>query len=651
MENRFGFKDLILCVLLIAIVISIWLGMVQTGRQHDLLLRMQEQIEQQTTAQARLEQTVKQVQSQLAAGVAVQSNVGTATPPATTLTDQGRKAFPRLVQATEIPGFARGDWMIDAFAQAPGSVTPLVSKDIYGRRIQSYVLEALIGRDPVTLEDTPVVAESWEVEDNTEAWQTWLDGRLAEGIERDAALREEGAPSALTITFKLRPGVVFSDGHPLTTEDVAFSWELLNNSAIDAPAERAFYDNVRTWEIIDDLTIRFETREPHFLALSMAGSRPIMPKHFYERFTPDELNKSTGLLMGSGPYRMPTAEGWRPGDPIELVRNERFWGPTPAFNRLVWKVINDDVARMTQFRNGEIDLFAAVPEQYKELLEDPAIVERSSNFDYDTVPAGYSFIAWNQRREGEATIFADKRVRQAMTYLTNRQGICEDIKLGYATPANGPYPPGSLQRNPGLETRNFNLAKGKALLAEAGWEDRDGDGVIENEAGEPFSFTFTYSQGRKETDRIALYLKDNYARAGIQMTPEKLEWAVFVERLDNRNFDAVTLGWGGGAVESDVRQMFHSSQIANAANNFTSYSNTELDTLIDEARITLDTNERMKLWHQVHTILWEDQPYTFMYTSKALRFIDDRIRNIEQITAGLNDRDEWFVPAGMQKWK
>lgn len=650
MDNRFGFKDLVLCVLLIAIVISIWLGMVQTGRQHDLLLRMQEQIEQQTSAQARLEQNLKQVQGQLASGVAIQTN-GDAPPSVSPTSDQGNKAFPRLVEAAELPGFARGDWMIDAFASAPGSVTPLVYKDLYGRRVQGYVLEALLAIDPVTLEHVPVVAESWTVDDNTETWQAWLDERLAAGIERDAALRENDAPPAMSITFQLRPGVVFSDGHPLTTEDVAYSWELLNNPEIDAPASRAWADNIRRWEIIDDLTIRFETREPHFEALGMAGGRPILPKHFYEKFTPEELNKSTGLLMGSGPYRMPTAEGWKPGDPIELVRNERFWGPAPAFDRLVWKVINEDVARLTQYRNGEIDLFTATPEQYEELLNDPAVVERSKNYDYNTVPSGYAFIAWNQRRDGKPTIFADKRVRQAMTYLTDRQGICEDILLGYSTPANGPYPPGSPQKNPGLETRAYDIAKGKALLAEAGWEDRDGDGIIENAAGEPFRFTFTYPQGSADYDRIALYLKDSYARAGVQVDLQKLEWAVFVERLDNRNFDAVTLRWGGGTVESDVRQMFHTSQIANAANNFMNYSNPELDTLIDEARVTLDEGARMKLWHKVHAILWEDQPYTFMYTSKALRFIDGRIENIQQITAGLNDRDEWFVPVDMQKWK
>ena len=134
------------------------------------------------------------------------------------------------------------------------------------------------------------------------------------------------------------------------------------------------------------------------------------------------------------------------------------------------------------------------------------------------------------------------------------------------------------------------------------------------------------------------------------MLPDKLEWAVFVDRLDNRNFDAATLRWGGGAIESDIRQMFHSSQIADAANNFQSYRNPDLDRIIDEARMTLDEAKRFKLWQQCHSILWEDQPYTFLFTQQALRFLDERISNIQEVTTGLNDREEWFVPEAAQRW-
>ncbi|MEM1208655.1 MAG: ABC transporter substrate-binding protein [Planctomycetota bacterium] len=711
MEHRFGFRDVVMVVLLLALIVMIGLAMVQFDRQYTAVRRIASTLEEQTASQARLEQALTRLSNRLERGDIA---VGAAPTPGTPAIAGDAAAFPRLAAAVAEPEFTRGDWLVDAFASNPSKLTPLVSKDLYGRRIQGYIFDQLVTQDPDTFEYRGQLAESWDIEPNLDAWQAWVDAwtgqplteeelaveidglgdrltiesvqnvaarmtpegldppidvaalsgadgaalaeayaelRRAEGRRYEDAIRQPDAPPAATYTFRMRPDAVFSDGRPVTSADVVFSWDLLNNPGVDAHDERAFYDNIRSWEAVGDRTVRFESREPHYLAFGFSGGRTILPKHFYERFTPEELNTSSALLLGSGPYRMAEPEeGWKPGTPIELVRNDRFWGPKPGLDRLVWKVINEPVARLTEYRNGSIDYLAAQPNQYQEMLEEPDLVERSHHSAVDTVPSGYAFVAWNQRREGEPTRFADKRVRQAMTYLIDRDRISEEIMKGYARPANGPFEPGNPQRNPDLQTRQYDLAKARELLAEAGFEDRDGDGVIEAPDGTPFEFTFTYPSGATYYDDIALFIKDTMAKAGILVKLEKLEWAVFVQRLDNRNFDAVILRWGGGAIESDIRQMFHTSQIANRGNNFNAYSNPELDAVIDQARKTLDRDERMALWHRAHAILWEDQPYTFMFTQKALRFLDKRIANLQEISAGLNDRVEWYVPAGEQRW-
>ena len=235
--------------------------------------------------------------------------------------------------------------------------------------------------------------------------------------------------------------------------------------------------------------------------------------------------------------------------------------------------------------------------------------------------AGYSYIGWNQRRGGEPTRFADRRVRQAMTWLTDRARIIDEIMLGYAEPAVSPFSPRSRQHDPAIEPRPFDPDRATALLAEAGYVDRDGDGVLEDGAGEPFEFELVYYQENEDTERMVLFLKDLYARAGVHLKPMPAEWPVMLDLLGKRNYDAITLGWTSG-VETDVYQMFHGSQTEDGGDNFVHFRHAEFDRLVDQARATVREEERMPLWQAVERIFHEEQPYTFLMRRKTLAFVD-----------------------------
>jgi peptide/nickel transport system substrate-binding protein len=272
---------------------------------------------------------------------------------------------------------------------------------------------------------------------------------------------------------------------------------------------------------------------------------------------------------------------------------------------------------------------------------------------------GYTYVGWNQVRTRDGnktpTIFADKRVRQAMTMLLDRERIAREIYLGYATVASGPFAPKGPQSNPDIRPWPYDEARGKSLLSEAGLTDRNGDGVVEDASGKAFRFTLTYPSGNETVEKIILFMKDAYARAGIVMEPERVDWPVLVNKLNNSDFDAVTLGWSS-VPESDPFQVFHSSQMTGQGDNRTSYVNPEIDKAIEKARATVDTDERMKGWHEVHRILHEDQPYTFMLNRQALRLINNRVQNIEPSKVGLNFEHlnggviPWFVPQAQQKY-
>jgi peptide/nickel transport system substrate-binding protein len=560
--------------------------------------------------------------------VAISSGAIAANTPTNTPADgEVAQAFQRAHAASRLPDYAQGDWSVDAFGTNLKTITPLVSSDAYASNVQSYVLESLITRNPDTLEWEGLVAKDWTIS-------------------------EDG----LVISFNMREDVGFSDGQPLTADDVVFSFDFIMTDAIQAPRERAYLEKIKSVKADGKYQVVFTFKEPYFEALSLAGGIGIMPKHFYEPYLkePQKFNESKGLLLGSGPYRLNDPKNWTPDKGnIELVRNERYWGDVqPSYHRILWKIIQNDSARLTTFRNGDIDSYSARPVEYQELKKDPQIQAKSQNFEYMPPVVGYSYIGWNQERAGKPTRFADKRVRQAMTYLTDVSRVIKDVMLDYAEPAVSPFSKASKQHDAALQPYQADLDKAKALLKEAGYQDKNGDGVLEDKAGQPFEFKLTYFQANEDTKRMVLLLKDLYARAGVRMIPTPQEWPVMLENLDKKDFDAITLGWTSG-IETDLYQIFHSSQAVSKGDNYVSYKNPALDKLIDDARRTVDESKRMPLWQQAEHILYEDQPYTFLMRRKSLLFVDKRIHNLQMTKLGLNFGSlplENYVPLAQQKY-
>lgn len=620
MDQRFSSKDLVLYSCLGLLFVTLLLTMYMIDRQWNKMAEIQRTTAEQAEDLRNLAGAVRSLNERVTTGALSPATVG---PRAA----EAPAAFRRASAATRLPDFAPGDWLVTAFGTGLKTITPLVSTDAYASEVQNYVLESLLTRDPETLEWNGLLAREWSVS-------------------------EDG----LTFVFRLRDEVTFSDGRPVTAADVAFTFEFIMNSTIAAPRERAYYEKIESVAATGPREVTFVFKEPYFNSLSLAGGMAILARHFYEPFLqePETFNQSKGLLFGSGPYRLDDPQGWTPDEGfVELQRNPRYWGPVqPPYDRILWRIIANDSARLTTFRNGEIDDYSARPVEYQRLLEDRELTERTQNFEYMSPVAGYSYIGWNQDRNGSATRFADKRVRQAMSYLTDRHRVIEEIFLGYAEPAVSPFSPRSPQHDPALEPREFSLETAQRLLAAAGYEDRDGDGVLEDPTGEAFRFELVYFQDNEDTKRTVLFLKDLYARAGILLEPKPTEWAVMLDLLRKRDFDAITLGWTSG-VEIDIYQMFHSGQIEGGGDNFLSYRNPELDELIDRARSTVDESTRMPLWQACERILFEDQPYTFLMRRQSLLFVDQRIRNIEVTRLGLNLGSvplETYVPRALHRY-
>ena len=185
------------------------------------------------------------------------------------------------------------------------------------------------------------------------------------------------------------------------------------------------------------------------------------------------------------------------------------------------------------------------------------------------------------------------------------------------------------------------------LLKAAGWEDHDGDGVVDRE-GVPFAFEFLISAGSKFGEQIATILQENLKGVGIKMEIRKLEWAVFVQRIEDHNFDACTMGWSLGW-DTDPYQLWHSSQ-ADKGSNFVGFQNEEADRLIEAARQEFDPLKRRQMYYRFSEILYEEQPYTFLFTTDALVALARRFHNVIVYPMGLTPR-QWWVPKDLQKYK
>jgi len=623
MNNRFTFKDFILLVLLVGVVIVVLLAMKQYDRQYQTLQSIESSIKEQTTE-------ITQLRRAIQSGVRVADSYSA---PTTQTTPEGwtpgGDVFKYVKAAQQKPNYAMGDWYVDAFPVKVPILTPFIVQDLYGMYVNGRICEWLLTYDADTLDYVGVLAESWKVSD---------DG--------------------LTVTYKLRKGVTFSDGQPFTADDVVFSYNWVMNPKVAAPRIRSTLEKVKSVRKTGDYEVVVEFKELFFDAVGTVGSLEIIPKHFVSRFTEEQYNTTPGIIMGTGPYRMKKGPSeWKPGDLIELVRNERYWGEPGPWEKIVWYEVPNETATETMFKNKELDIFAATAEQFHVLSKDQVLLKWARPLEYVSPNSGYNYVAWNQKKPGGApSRFADKRVRQAMTMLVDRQRFVDEIWYGHGEVGVGPFSPLSGQLDPNITPWPFDVQKAKALLKEAGYEDRNGDGVIESAAGEPFKFTLVYSSGGPIHERIALFLKDSYAKAGIVMSPEPSDWPILMKKLNERTFEAITLAWGT-SVESDIYQMFHSDQTKDQGDNFINYINPELDKVIDKARTTIDRQKRMPLWHRTHQIIHEDQPYMFLVQRRSLGFMDQRIQNVGTSRLGLNYNNRyvlpipWYVPKAMQKWK
>ncbi len=602
MRSRFGVKDAIVILAVLALAAIALTSMVQSDRLWDRTRSLESRL---TAIESRL--------AQLASG-------GGATPDeagAPWARDGAPSTTPERL-ASAIP-FGEGEHdhsreLVVALEGEPRTLTPYVFTDSFALRVlEGNILESLGGFDPETTELRGVLADAWQMD-----------------------------PAGLWLRVRIDGGARFSDGTPVTSDDVVFTFnEILTNPLVNAPRFRETFASIRSVERVNARAVEFTFAEPMFNNLTLALRFPILPKHIYEAFTPEQLNRSTGLAVGSGPYRFASAtpeSQWTPGTGADVVleRNESYWGGRPRLASIRYRVMTDAASRLRAITEGEAHIARLSPTQFESVSADETFPGRAVS--WRTYESGYTYIAWRcAERDGRLTPFHDERVRRAMTMLLDRGHIAQVFYRGTGFVSAGPFSSVTPQGSPAILPHPHSPGDAIDLLAQAGWQDRDGDGTLEDPEGRPFVFEFTYPQGSSTSPKIAGALKDACASVGIRMEERVLDFAVFLEARASGDFDALTLAQGVGFPETDPYPQWHSGSIETGG-NFVGWSDRAADELIERGRRTLDEGERMEIWHELRTVIHESQPFTFLVDRTQLRAISDLVDGVRATATGLDLR-------------
>ena len=526
-----------------------------------------------------------------------------------------RKFFdPQAVEGGELVSLLTAD--------APG-FNPLTVNEATSRMILSLCSAPLAERDwehPERFE--PMLAESWEISEDKKTYTVRL--------RKNCFWQSYTDP----VSNKLIPA------REITAEDFKFAVDAIKNPDVDCASMRVYYQDLEAVEVVGKYELIFRWKKVYYGSKEATLGLSPLPRHFYcpdgkfdgKAFNDDNLRNR--MIVGCGPYRFVR---WDKEQAIVLEKNPDYFGISygiaPPIKKRIFKIVKLSNNQFQALLSGKAGMISLTPEQWVKRTAIPEFESgKLKRLRYST--RGYTYIGYNHRYH----CFSDSKTRRALTMLIDREKILKNVFFNCGVTVKSPFAPGTVYTDADLKPYAYDPERAKALLREAGWRDADGDGILERD-GKKFEFTMLQISGSSTQAKMLPMIKESFAAAGIDMKLQPVEWSVYIERLNSRNFEACNLGWTG-TIDPDLYQIFHSSQM-NGGDNFISYKNEMLDRRIEELRVEFDLKKRIEICREIEKILHADQPYSFMFCSDALVGISSEYRNVRLFSDGLQPLIFW----------
>ena len=449
----------------------------------------------------------------------------------------------------------------------PVNLDPAQVTDLNSNRVGRRVVETLVTFPDESTQVVPGLAESWTI-----------------------------SKDGLQYTFKLRSGIKFHDATPLTAEAVKFSIERQINPEHPAhklgkyPFANFFFGNVKAVEVLSDERVAFLLKEPRasFLAILTAGAASIVSPTAVMKSGPDYPLQP----VGTGPFKFGS---WDRGQRVVLEKNPAYWKFPVKLDRVIYRPIVEDQARLTELLTGSLDVIVGVPPDFVGQLESGGKVGVLKQ-----VGAHVWYLGINNQKKP----FDDKRVRQALNYAVNKDAIVRDVLKGTGTPSRGPVLPNTWAADATLKAYPYDPARAKKLLAEAGYPNGFSTTLWVPESG----------SGMQSPVAMSTVMQSNLKAVGVNVVLQTMEWGAFLAKLRTKEQELFALSWMAGTEDPDMVMypLLHSSQWTPNGPNRALYKNPKFDDLLQQARLTTDQARRASLYKEAQRILVDDAPWVFV---------------------------------------